>query len=176
MLPLSLHEAANGRPEMLAAQARMLTSMLGESIMHGMQLSVICTEDAPGLQVNPADAGTVIGSAMIEVIKAQCAVWPAGTLAPDFHEPLASDAPVLLISGEFDPVTPPRYGETALAQFANGRHLVLRGQGHNVVGTGCMPRLLGQFIESTDAKAMDAKCLEQLDYTPPFAGYYGWEP
>ena len=67
-------------------------------------------------------------------------------------------------------------GETALAQFANGRHLVLRGQGHNVVGTGCMPRLLGQFIDTIDAKALDAKCLEQLDYTPPFAGYYGWEP
>lgn len=176
MLPLSLHEAANGRPEMLAAQARMLVSMLGESIMHGMQLSVICTEDAPGLQANPADAGTVIGNAMIEVLKAQCAVWPAGTLAPDFHAPLASDAPVLLLSGEFDPVTPPRYGETALAQFANGRHLVLRGQGHNVLGTGCMPRLLGRFIDSADAKALDAKCLEQLDYTPPFAGYYGWEP
>lgn len=176
MLPLSLHEAANGRPEMLAAQARMLVSMLGESIMHGMQLSVICTEDVPALEVNPADAGTVIGNAMIEVLKAQCAVWPAGTVAPDFHAPLASDAPVLLISGEFDPVTPPRYGETALAQFANGRHLVLRGQGHNVVGTGCMPRLLGRFIDSADAKALDAKCLEQLDYTPPFAGYHGWEP
>jgi hypothetical protein len=39
-----------------------------------------------------------------------------------------------------------------------------------------MPRLLGQFIDTTDAKALDAKCLEQLDYTPPFAGYYGWEP
>ena len=67
------------------------------------------------------------------------------------------------MSGEQDPVTPPSYGEAVLKGLSNGRHLVLRGQGHNVIGQGCMPKLVSQFIESTDAKALDAKCLDAID-------------
>ena len=41
---------------------------------------------------------------------------------------------------------------------------------------GCMPRLMAEFIESADARALDARCLERLIETPPFSGAYGWEP
>ena len=39
-----------------------------------------------------------------------------------------------------------------------------------------MPKLIAQFIDSADAKALDAKCLDKLPYAPPFTGFYGWEP
>ena len=54
--------------------------------------------------------------------------------------------------------------------------LALKGQGHNVIGVGCMPKLFAQFIEKADAKALDAKCLDTLAYAPPFTSYNGWEP
>jgi pimeloyl-ACP methyl ester carboxylesterase len=176
MLPLALHEAAEGRPQDLIAQSRMLTSVIGESIMHGMQLSVMCAEDAPELKPDPADALTTLGNAIIEVTLAQCAAWPHGERPADFRTPLTGDVPTLLLSGEFDPVTPPRYGEQVLAQLAKGRHLVARGAGHNVLPVGCTPRLLAEFLKTTDAAALDAKCLDDLTYAAPFAGYYGWEP
>jgi len=53
---------------------------------------------------------------------------------------------------------------------------VLRGQGHNVLATGCMPKLLGQFLESADAKALDTQCLDALSYVPPFTSFNGWAP
>jgi predicted esterase len=81
-----------------------------------------------------------------------------------------SDRPVLLLSGDLDPVTPARYGEQVARFLPNGRHLVLRGQGHNVMGAGCMPRLMGQFIETADARSLDARCLDRLTYTPLFRG------
>ena len=90
--------------------------------------------------------------------------------------PLAGNVPVLAISGEFDPVTPPHYGDEAIKSLPNGRHLVLPGQGHNVIGAGCMPKLFAQFLETADAKALDTACLKRLKPTPPFAGNYGWEP
>lgn len=176
MLPVSLAEAASGRPETLMAQASMIESLVGEQIMHGMQLSVTCSEDADLLEVDPADATTLMGTAFVEAIKAQCAVWPRGRRPPDFHEPVRSDRPVLLLSGEFDPVTPPAYGEQVLASFPNGRHLVARGRGHNVMTAGCLPRLMARFIETADARGLDVRCLEQLTYTPPFTGAYGWDP
>jgi pimeloyl-ACP methyl ester carboxylesterase len=176
MLPVSLAEAAAGQPEVLMAQAKMIESLVGEQIMQGLQLSVACSEDADLLRVDPADEQTLMGTAFVESVMAQCAVWPRGARPPDFHEPVRSDRPVLLLSGEFDPVTPPAYGEQVLAGFPNGRHLVARGRGHNVMVAGCMPRLMARFIETADARGLEARCLDQLTYTPPFTGAHGWEP
>jgi pimeloyl-ACP methyl ester carboxylesterase len=176
LLPMALADALAGRPQALMAQARMIEDLVGEQIMHGMQLSVGCSEDADLLEPDPQDQATLLGSYFIEFVKAQCEVWPRGAVPEDFHEPLASEHPVLLLSGEFDPVTPPRYAEQVLGGFPRGRHLVLRGAGHNVIGVGCAPKLLAQFIERADAGGLDAGCLEQLIYTPPFVGAYGWGP
>ena len=109
-------------------------------------------------------------------ILAQCAVWPKGRRPADFNAPVRSDRPVLLLSGEFDPVTPPRYGEAVLRHLPNGRHLVAGGVGHNVAVAGCAPRLLGRFVATADAKGLDATCLDRLAPPPPFVGSYGWDP
>ena len=176
LLPLALANLASGDAEIFMAQARMIESLVGEQITHGMQLSVLCSEDAPSLRVDPADADTLMGSSFVEFILAQCSVWPAGEVAENFHDALHGEHPALLLSGEFDPVTPPRYGERVVGTLSNGRHLVLRGQGHNVMTAGCAPGLMAAFIESADARSLDASCLEQLIYTPAFTGPYGWEP
>lgn len=176
MLPLGLHEAAQGRDDTLMAQASMLLGQLGDQITHGMQLSVLCSEDAAGLKIDPADNESVLGTEFIEFSLAQCGVWPTGTMPADFHAPLQSTTPVLLLSGEFDPVTPPRYGEQVLAGLTQGRHLVLKGQGHNVIGVGCTPKLAARFIDTLDLEKLDSTCLDELSATPPFAGFYGWEP
>ncbi len=176
LLPMALHEAAAGEYETLAAQARMIASLVGEDIMHGMQLSVICTEDADELAADPADARSVLGTLLVDFVRAQCAVWPKGQRDPLFRKPLDSAVPTLLLSGEFDPVTPPRYGEAVAASLPNARHLVARGAGHNVLPVGCMPRLLAAFIDKLDPKGLDAACLDDLTYTAPFTGRHGWEP
>jgi pimeloyl-ACP methyl ester carboxylesterase len=176
MLPRSLAEAAAGRPEVLMAQARMIESLIGEQIALGPQLSVSCAEDADRLRVDPADAGTLMGTAFVAAVLAQCEVWPRGRRPADFNAPVQSDRPVLLLSGELDPVTPPRYGEAVLQHLPNGRHLVARGQGHNVMAAGCLPRLMGRFVATADARSLDAACLEQLAPPPPFLGAYGWGP
>jgi pimeloyl-ACP methyl ester carboxylesterase len=176
MLPLGLAEAGASRPEAFMAQATMMDSLVGEQITHGLELSVTCSEDADLLQPNPADADTLMGAGFVAAIKAQCEVWPRGRVPADFHRPVHSSRPVLLFSGEFDPATPPRYGEQVAKNLPNGRHLVLRGQGHNVMTVGCAPRLMAQFVARADARGLDAKCLDQLIYTPAFTGAYGWEP
>lgn len=176
LLPWLLHEAAQGRYEALLAQAESLSSSLTGQIYHGMQLSVMCTEDADELRADPADESSVLGTELIRFSQAQCAVWPRGTRAESFRTPLAGELPVLLLSGELDPVTPPRYADEVAKTLPKGRHLVLPGQGHSVVGLGCMPKLFAQFVETADASKLDASCLDRLKPLPPFAGPYGWEP
>lgn len=176
LLPVVIDEADRGRYAPLMALAQMMTREVGGQMTRGMQWSVICAEDADRYRPDPADADTVLGADMAQAFFAACPAWPHGTRPDGFNAPLRSNVPALLLSGEIDPVTPPSYGEQVLKGLPNGRHLVLRGQGHNVGGVGCMPKLVGQFIESADARKLDAKCLDTIGYVPPFTGFNGWEP
>jgi pimeloyl-ACP methyl ester carboxylesterase len=176
LLPLELKEASAGRYEPIMALSRLITGSLGDSIMHGMQLSVMCAEDADEMVADPKDATSLLGNDLITVLKAQCEAWPRGRRDPAFRQPLAGDTPVLVLSGEFDPVTPPRYGDAVAKSLPNGRHLVVRGQGHNVLPVGCMPKVFARFIAAAPAKALDVKCLDDVPYAQPFTGFHGWDP
>jgi len=176
LLPLELNEAAQGRYEPLMALSNLLASTIGGQIMHGMQLSVICTEDAGELKADSADVDSLLGVDMIRVLQAQCEAWPRGQRPAGFRKPLTGPVPVLILSGEFDPVTPPRYGDEVLRGLPNGRHLIVRGQGHNVLPVGCMPKIFASFVDGADVRKLDAACLDKVPYAKPFTGFYGWEP
>ena len=176
LLPLSIDAAAHGDVGPLLGQSKLLSSDLGGDMNSGMSMSVICSEDADLLQARPQDQNAMLGNHLIDSIMAQCQVWPHGARPNDFHEPLKSDKPILILSGEFDPVTPPRYGETILAGLSNGRQLLFKGQGHSLLGRGCMPQLLGKFIDKPDPKQLDAACLDKLGPTPAFIDFNGASP
>lgn len=176
LLPLVLDEAEQGRYAPLMSLAELMNRNASEQMTRGMQWSVICAEDADRRRADAGAGDTLLGPEVVRMFYAACGSWPAGTRPAGFNEPLRSPVPALLVSGELDPVTPPRYGEAVLQGLPNGRHLVLRGQGHGGLSLGCMPKLMGQFLESADAKALDAGCLDALSYVPPFTTFNGWEP
>ena len=176
LLPKLIHEANAGRYDGLMALAQMMSGNMKDSMAMGMQMSVVCSEDAGSMVAREEDAGTVLGKQMPKGMAAMCAAWPKGTVPADFNKPLSTTVPALVLAGEFDPVTPPRYGEQIVKTLPNSRLFVLRGQGHSVIGAGCMPKLFAQFMEKADAKALDGKCLDKLAYTPPFTSFNGWEP
>lgn len=176
VLPLSINAAANGDVAPLLGQERLLDADLAGDLNSGMSMSVICTEDADQLQDRPQDADTILGNRLIDSIKAQCSVWPHGTMPDDFHAPLRSDRPILILSGSRDPVTPPQYGDEIMQGLSDARHLVLKGQGHAVLVRGCVPKVLEQFIDHPDPRKLDARCLERLGPTPEFVDFNGAAP
>jgi pimeloyl-ACP methyl ester carboxylesterase len=176
LLPLSIDAAAHGDVGPLLGQAKILSGELSELMGSGMQYSVICSEDADLLTPRPQDAGTILGTRMIDSLKAVCSVWPKGIRPADFHQPLKTDKPVLLLAGQYDPVTPPRYAETVAKGLPNARVLVLKGQAHSVMAAGCMPQLIQHFVEQLDPKTLDASCLDRLQPTPIFIDFNGSTP
>jgi len=176
LLPLSIAEALNGNYTPLAGQAQLLTTDLAELRDNGMQTSVMCSEDADLLTPRPQDKDTVLGTALLDVIAAQCAVWPRGSRPADFHAALKSDKPILILEGELDPVTPPSYGEQVMKGLSNGRLLVAKGQGHNVIGRGCMPRLVEDFVAGLAPKQLDAGCADAFGPAPAFIDFNGPSP
>ncbi|MEM7217882.1 MAG: alpha/beta hydrolase [Pseudomonadota bacterium] len=178
LVPYLVEEALAGRFEAITAQALMLMDNLNEALAMGMHNAVACTEDAPFLPSPDAAArtqleATFIGAAQSDALRAMCAQWPRGPLDPAFHEPLVSDKPVLLLSGEFDPITPPAYGAITARTLANARHIVAPGQGHGVIGRGCIPRLAAEFVAAGSAAELDAACVDDLAPLPFFLGPMG---
>ena len=176
LLPKLIHEANAGRYENLMALAKMMVGNMEDAMAMGMQLSVVCSEDADSMVARAEDANTVLGNLMPSGMAAMCKAWPKGKVPADFNQPLATKVPALVLAGEFDPVTPPRYGKEIVKTLSNGRLFVLKGVGHGALGAGCMPKLFSQFIEKTDAKALDGKCLDTLAYPTPFISFNGAQP
>jgi len=176
LLPLAISRAVAGDYAPLAGQAQMLGQLMKSLADNAMQLSVICSEDADRLVPNPADADTLLGAQFVDVLKAQCAIWPHGARPADFNAPLTGDLPVLILGGEFDPVTPPRYAEAIAKTLPRGRVLIAKGQGHSVLGRGCLPKLAARFVETRDALALDAACVGNFSPIPAFIDFSGAAP
>lgn len=175
LLPVVLDEAAHGRYAPLMSLSRMAGRNMGVQMNRGMQWSVICAEDADRYH-EPAASDRLLGPEVARMFFAACPAWNVGTRPKDFTAPFTSKLPVLLLSGQFDPVTPPPYAEQVLKTLPNGRHLVAKGQGHGTLNAGCMPRVLGQFLDSANARDLDATCLDTLTAVPAFTSFNGWEP
>lgn len=176
LLPLVIDEAASGRYAPLLSQAKLMAGDISEKLNGGMSASVLCAEDADLLHEQPQDERTVLGSGMVRSARVACQVWPHRPRPADFHRAFVTSVPVLVLGGEFDPVTPPRYGTEIAAALAHARVLVAPGQGHAVIGIGCMPKLVGDFVEHLDPAGLDAGCLEALGDTPAFLNVNGAAP
>jgi pimeloyl-ACP methyl ester carboxylesterase len=180
ILPLVLHEAAtNGNLAPLAAQAEMAGDDLERMLAMGMHHSVVCAEDAPhfeGAIDRDALEETTIGPLMLDGMAAVCAVWPRGPVDADFDEPLDTEVPALLLSGEFDPATPAAYGAQAAAGFRNGLHVVVPGQGHGQVSLPCVQRIVRDFVRAGSIAGLDTACIATIEPAPFFLTFSGSAP
>jgi pimeloyl-ACP methyl ester carboxylesterase len=176
LIPYVLAEADAGRYAALLGQTQLVVGDVEDHVSGSMSLSVLCAEDADRLDAGAGDTGTLLGNELTGWLRAACALWPHGQRPADFNEPLKTALPVLVLAGNDDPVTPPRYGEAIARGLPNARVLELAGQGHAVLATGCVPRLLEVFLHDLDPKGLDAGCLGSLGTLPPFIDANGALP
>ena len=129
----------------------------------GMFLSVTCTEDIPRITdaaISEATRDTFLGEYRVRQQMTACRNWVAGTAPEQAGQPLRSDVPALLISGEVDPVTPPRNGDEVARTLPNARHVVIPGHGHTMsIGEPCIATALKQFIQTANARDVDLSCV-----------------
>ena len=176
LVPLLMDEAKHGRPQAMLAQSEMAGRNLTDAMSLGMQLSVMCSEDNEFLKFDASNQARLLGNQMQETLNVQCQEWPKGARPKDFFQPLTGDIPTLLVSGEFDPVTPARYGDTVLKGLSNAVHIVAPAQGHINLGRGCIPKLAGQFMADLAPKKLDTACVKKITPAPFFLEFTGPAP
>jgi pimeloyl-ACP methyl ester carboxylesterase len=89
---------------------------------------------------------------------------------------VVSGKPVLLLSGEDDPITPPANAERAARTLSHILSLVVPGQGHGNVFRGCVPRLVAEFVDAASVKGLDAACVKEAKPFPFFVSFSGPSP
>lgn len=173
LVPFIIHRAYQGdfRPAIRYGLADRRGGSTG--ISWGLYLALGCTEDLPYIDQAAAareNGRTLLGDYRVRQQVAACEGWPRGTMPADYHQPVSSDVPVLLVSGEFDPVTPPHAAEATARAFPNSTHLLIPGAAHGyggMEGVECVDSLIVEFVRRGTGEGLDASCLQRVR-RPPF--------
>jgi pimeloyl-ACP methyl ester carboxylesterase len=110
-----------------------------DTLALGAHLSVECAEDVPFVsdqEIGPATAGTLLGRYLFDEYRAACGAWRRAAIAPDARKPVTARVPTLLVSGSFDPVTPPEFAERVARWLPRSRTIVSPTGAHGS-STGC---------------------------------------
>ena len=175
LLPNLLERANEGDFQGLVALAS-VNEGAADMMSQGMFYSVVCAEDAPRVTpdaIEKESADTFLGGRSSEMRLQPCEFWPKGDVAEEFYEPVVSEVPVLILSGNLDPVTPPMWGEQVLEHLPNARHIVVPGAGHGTLGQGCVSRLIREFVDKADAQSLNADCVDSVQRPPFFVNNVG---
>lgn len=172
-LPFVVHRAFQGDFAPFFKRTVPYRVFIETEFSNGLYLSVTCAEDTQRFTAEEAalhNAGTALGGFRTDAQKAACGVWPTAEVPADFHEPVATERPVLIVVGELDPVTPPRYGRAAAERMPNGL-FVLVPRGHHshdsLTNQDCLKGLIEGLIESGTTQGLDPSCVETMQ-RPPF--------
>ena len=87
------------------------------------------------------------GRYLVDEYRRACAQWPAARITPEFATPVKSAVPTLLISGYFDPVTPPSFADAVARTLTVSRRVVSPDGAHGSVD-GC-PKEAALFVLRT---------------------------
>jgi pimeloyl-ACP methyl ester carboxylesterase len=136
----------------------------------GMFYSLECREEGPFGSVDEArDVAAMLPEPLREPLIAQvesflstCAIWQVDAATPREGQAVRSAIPTLVLAGEYDPVTPPWWGEIAAETLEMSYFYVLPGGGHAVVDASeCMLQITRAFLDTPTAEP-DASCLEEV--------------
>ncbi|MDZ7924059.1 MAG: alpha/beta fold hydrolase [Marinagarivorans sp.] len=176
LLPLAITQASQGDFQPLANLAQTASDSVQDSMSQGMHAAILCGEDshAPSLLHPKSGHEVVMPFASLNDLRPVCNEMPAPLLPPEpLFEPIKSAVPSLVLSGQFDPVTPAFWGDWASQQLSNSQHWVVEGGHHGVSGLGCMPKLLADFIARASFNGLNTDCLKTLKATAFFVDNAG---
>lgn len=172
LIPALLHRAAQGDFGPLAEFALFGRQAIVGGLGTGLYLSITCAEDLPWIQPLEGERearGTFLGDYRLVQQRRACALWPQAKVPPSDLAPVEAKAPVLILSGQWDPATPPALGEQTARHLPNSRHVVVPHGGHDydgLEGLGCVQRLQEQLIERGSTEALDTACVADVKRRP----------
>jgi pimeloyl-ACP methyl ester carboxylesterase len=130
----------------------------------GMYFSTVCAEDADFAAGDANLSGlppqlSSLEKDSTEAILDACRNWNVPALASGVDAAVTSDVPVLIFNGQFDPITPPAFGETAAKSLSRSYLYTFPGLGHGALpDSSCARDIARAFLNDPDTRP-EAHCV-----------------
>ncbi len=162
MLPRLIYAARDGNFTVFELFQSLLT--FDYTMSYGMYYSVICTEDADfnlsdydlsGLRPQIVESEADSAKFLLDT----CQMWDVDYLGPQLDEPVQSEIPTLILTGDYDPITPPDYARQAAETLPNSILVEFPDGGHGeLTSSDCADEIFLQFIADPNTRP-DTSCL-----------------
>ena len=143
-----------------------LFSASQDELADGMYMTVVCAEYGdtpeealrfPGVLKRLADAAQVDAKQILSL----CRDWHIRLLDKKLLQPVKSDIPTLLLSGQFDPVTPPQQADRVAAGLTHAYRFTFTSGTHGqAFAVPCANRIIAAFLD-TPTNAPDGTCAKE---------------
>jgi pimeloyl-ACP methyl ester carboxylesterase len=166
-VPLLIAQARAGDFDVLAEAAVNASRGFYAKAPIGLYYAITCNEFTNRIRpedVEPATRGSYFGTWRVRDQMTSCQEWPKTALPDDYFKPFRSDAQVLLISGDTDPVSPRRWGEEVHSFLPSSVHLVVPG-GH-VPLSACTDSIAEVMFRTGSTRRLDLGCVADLRPAP----------
>lgn len=164
-LPAMIHRAAMGDFGPLVDRT-IRRSLSYNSLSDALFLCITCSEDVPFIDtMNQAlTAGTFLSDYRIRRETEACTQWPRHPFNLDQTEPVVTDAPVLIVSGTHDPVTPPRWATVMSAGMTNASLVTVEYMAHSAYGVSNQECLTNSYTAFFDEprKGFEMPCAAEM--------------
>ena len=165
-IPKTIADAEAGQFDFFARILSIL--VFDRTYSYGMYYSVLCSEDA---DFSPEDIA--LGGVHPQLAEAQkdgpaqflqtCEIWSVNALDSVMDEPVQSQLPVLILSGEFDPITPPAFGRAVAESLPNSFVVEFPTGGHGAALDGeCQDQIIRSFLDQPE-QSPDTNCVEPVE-------------
>jgi pimeloyl-ACP methyl ester carboxylesterase len=161
-LPFLIDSAERGNWAPFLAQMVSTSDFSLDGPAIGLMLAVTCAEDIPRLTsaiIADEEHNSFLDGLEVKLVPAWCR--SVNVPAIPYQTPSTISAPVLLLSGALDPVTPPYRAESAAKHMSHAQHFLVANAGHGVSQLGCAPQLMREYVDSP-AQALAAQCLNEI--------------
>jgi pimeloyl-ACP methyl ester carboxylesterase len=170
LLPGQIYAASQGDYTAFD-QARASMLRLASLASRGMMFSVQCHEElafsSPAafqeeLALHPETAEMYANSIVGGLAYRACELWDAGQAEASANQPVYSDVPTLVMTGEFDPITPPAWGRRAAGTLENAFLYEYPGIGHgSSLAADCPTGMMVAFLQDPNSPP-DEKCIMEM--------------
>lgn len=158
LMPLAIDKAIQGDWRTIMGALDQEDSGINLMVLY----SIVCNEDRrvwPSQEPGPEILHTALGSVQIDSAKLICPHFKGKALPPEYYEPIQSSKPVLLLSGDADPVTPPSYAKEVQKHLPNSLEITVPFTGHNTVFTDCVQGVVHSFLKADEPLNVDHECV-----------------
>jgi pimeloyl-ACP methyl ester carboxylesterase len=136
----------------------------------GMFQAIECYEevhfnDFAAVEAASADIAPALYTALVLGVDSQfaaCNVWQTGQSSTLENEPVISDIPTLVLSGQYDPITPPAWGDAAAEYLSNSFVYTFPAMGHGTVDVRPCPTDIALQFLADPTQEPDASCITNM--------------